>query len=104
MIEIYGLPIFDEYSDECRIDFSDKKSIVSFVSDRQSFHDEDIDQKTCYMENLMNSNHQPYNGYKFGSHYFLKVEDDVFSPISKSDFQIVSLSAKKYEVGRLFQE
>ena len=56
------------------------------------------------MENLMNSNHQPYNGYEFGSHCLLKVEDDVFSPISKCGFQIVSLSPKKYEVGRLFQE
>ena len=52
----------------------------------------------------MNSNHQPYNGYEFGSHCLLKVEYDVFSPLSKNDFQIVILSAKKYEVGRLFQE
>ena len=52
----------------------------------------------------MNSIHQPYNGYEFGSHCLLKVEDDVFSPISRSDFQIVSLSTKNYEAGRLFQE
>ena len=52
----------------------------------------------------MNSNHHPFNGYEFGSHCFLKVEDDVFSPVGKSDFQIVSLSTKKYEAGRLFRE
>lgn len=63
----------------------------------------DIDQKTCYMENLINSNHQPYNGYEFGSHCLLKVEDDVLSPVNKSDFQIASLLAKKYDAQRLFQ-
>ena len=52
----------------------------------------------------MNSNHHLYNGYGFGSHCLLKVEDDVLSPVNKSDFQIASLLAKKYEAGRLFQE